>query len=64
SHPLQIDLFLPSTPGDSPAPPPSPPATPVPAPSQLEEIVRETNVDELTPKEALLLLYRLRGHLE
>ena len=33
------------------------------APSPVEDVLRETNPDDLTPKEALELIYRLRGLL-
>jgi len=34
---------------------------PAPAPSALEDLVRDIRPDELTPREALELLYRLKG---
>ena len=77
NHPLQIDLFVASTSTTSPATSLTPPVAPsvapsvvpslvisAPTPSPLEQIIRDTNVDELTPKQALLLLYELSGHLE
>jgi DNA mismatch repair protein MutS len=39
------------------------PAAPEPKPSPVEEALREARPDELSPREALELLYRLKGLL-
>jgi DNA mismatch repair protein MutS len=39
------------------------PAAPEPKPSPVEEALRDARPDELTPREALELLYRLKGLL-
>ncbi|MCZ6640222.1 MAG: DNA mismatch repair protein MutS [Gammaproteobacteria bacterium] len=65
NHPLQIDLFVQANSattattslGDS-------SATLARTHSPLEQIVRDTKVDELTPKDALDLLYELKGHID
>ena len=60
NHPLQIDLFMRSCSENSTNS--APVVTPTHSP--LEQIVRDTNVDELTAKDALDLLYDLKGRVE
>jgi len=62
NHPLQIDLFMQSCSENSTNSASLPVVTPTH--STLEQIVRDTNVDELTAKDALDLLYDLKGRVE
>ncbi|MDC0995851.1 DNA mismatch repair protein MutS [Pseudomonadales bacterium] len=55
SSPTQSDLFL---------SPPQQASPPEPAPSAVEDQLREIEVDSLTPREALNLIYELRDKLE
>ena len=55
SSPTQSDLFL---------SPPLQASPPEPAPSAVEDQLREIEVDSLTPREALNLIYELRDKLE